>query len=232
MKHEKEEKILDLVQTGYNDIAPEFDLTRKKEIWPKTRELSQEVKGGDKILDLACGNGRLLEALKHKKVKYLGIDNSDKLIEIAKVNYPGYKFITGDMLFLDKAVNDTDKYNYIFCLAALQHIPSRNLRLQVLRSIKKHLEDDGKVFISNWNLWSSKKRNKLIIHNIKKLFGLSKLDFNDLIFSWKNSKGEKTGERYYHAFTKRELMSLAKEAGFKNIKIEEDKYNYWLILKN
>lgn len=232
MTSQKAKEILNLVQTGYDKIASDFDLTRKKEVWPKARELGDKVEEGSKVLDLACGNGRLLEVLKNKEITYLGIDNSIKLIEIAKENYPAYKFIVGDMLNLDHVLKPDNKFNYIFCLAALQHIPSHKLRKQVLTELKKYLTKEGQLIISNWNMWSGKHRKQLIINNIKKIFGLSDLDFNDILFSWKNSKGEKTGNRYYHAFTKRELIKLAKEAGFKNISLEEDPHNYWLILNN
>ena len=44
----------------------------------------------DKIIDLGCGGGRLLQALQKKKripKKYLGIDFSDARIEVAKSAY-------------------------------------------------------------------------------------------------------------------------------------------------
>src|SRR5680860_261077 len=161
MKTSVQQKILNLVQKNYNEIAVDFDMSRKKRIWPRTEEVCSIVKSGDKVLDLACGNGRLLESFHKKEIEYLGIDISEELINIAKKNYPSKNF------------------------------------------------------------------KKIIINAILKIIGLNQLDFKDIIFFWKDSSGNKKSKRYYHAFTKKELIKLSKMAGFKNIKVEKDKYNYW-----
>jgi cyclopropane fatty-acyl-phospholipid synthase-like methyltransferase len=42
---------------------------------------------GQKVLDLGCGNGRLFKILKNKNVKYVGVDNSEKLLLEAQKQY-------------------------------------------------------------------------------------------------------------------------------------------------
>jgi SAM-dependent methyltransferase len=232
MKKSVQQKILDLVKKNYNEIAFDFDMSRKKKTWPKTEELCLGVKNGDRILDLACGNGRLLESFQGKEIDYLGVDISEELIKLAKNNYPNYIFQAGDLLALNNIVPKNQKYDYIFCLAALQHIPGGEARLKVLQDVKLLLADSGTIIISNWNLWKSKHRKKIFKQAILKILGFNRLDFKDVTFFWKDSKGNKTSKRYYHAFTKRELIRLAKRADFKQIKVEKDKYNYWLILNN
>ena len=230
MREEVKEKLRNLVRRNYEEISENFNLTRKKEIWPEIRQVADKIKDGDRVLDLGCGNGRLLEALKDKKIKYLGMDASESLIKKARLNYPGYEFTVQDIL--DLKLEKIEKYNYIFCLAVLQHIPSQELRVEVLKEIKKLLIPGGEIVISNWNLWQSKKHFPLIVKNyFIKIFGQSKLDFGDLIFSWKNSRGEEISQRYYHAFTKNELRLLIKKAGLRIKKIYSDNYNYWLILE-
>jgi len=230
MRAEIREKLRNLVRRNYEEISENFNLTRKKEIWPEIRQVADKIKDGDKILDLGCGNGRLLEAVKDKKIKYLGLDASESLIKKARLNYPGYEFLVQDIL--DLKLEKLEKYNYIFCLAVLQHIPSRELRVEVLKKMKEILVPGGEIIISNWNLWQSKKHLPLIIKNyFIKIFGQSKLDFGDLIFSWKNSQGEEISQRYYHAFTKNELRRLIRKTGLRTKKIYSDNYNYWLILE-
>lgn len=230
MKEQKIQEILTLVKNNYQEIANDFDLTRKKEIWPEIKEWAAKVKDNDQILDLGCGNGRLLEALKDKQINYLGLDNSSELIEIAKNNYPDREFISGDMLNLESAVKIN--FDFIFCLAALQHIPSKKLRLEVLKQMAAKLKIGGEIIVSNWNLWSHKKYRWQLIKNYwLKISGQNKLDFNDLIFPWKNPQGKIISLRYYHAFTKKELKKLARLANLKIIALNRDKYNFWLVLK-
>ena len=222
--------LLKLVHDNYNEIAADFNTTRKKEIWPEMLLFTKNIKDGDRVLDLGCGNGRLIEALKDKKIEYLGIDNSESLIKFASDNYPGYRFIVSDILNLD--IIQGEKFDYIFCLATLQHLPSRELRVQALRSMKNSLSEDGKIIISNWNMWAIRKYYFLIIKSFfNKIIFKNNLEFGDIIFPWKNSKGQETSERYYHAFRKNELSRLAKLAGFSNIVIRKYNYNYWLLLK-
>ena len=81
MKAKTADNLLNLVKDNYNDIATSFDLTRKKEIWPEVRAQAAVIKEGSKILDVGCGNGRLLEALPKQKIDYLGVDNIRELIK-------------------------------------------------------------------------------------------------------------------------------------------------------
>lgn len=238
-------KLLELVQRNYQEIAGQFDQTRQKEIWPEIKILAANLADGASLLDLGCGNGRLIEALRDKKIEYLGLDNSPELIKLAQNNYPAYKFLVGDILKLadvwpaliiksgtpDKQI----KFDYIFCLAVLQHIPSAKLRLQALRAMREALNPGGQLIISVWNLWSpvwrAKRYRTIIFKNyLLKIIGRQDLDFGDLIFPWKNTRGEIVSERYYHAFTKGELLALALKAGFKKIELKKDQYNYWLTI--
>ena len=230
MKVNFQKELLEIVKRNYEEISESFNLTRRKEIWPEIKILAEGIKEGDKILDLGCGNGRLVEALKDKTLEYLGIDASSELISKAKLNYPGYSFLVQDII--DLKFNNDKKYNYIFCLAVLQHIPGTDLRISVLKRMKELLLPGGKIIVSNWNLWRSKKHRILLIKKyLTKLLGRNELDFGDIIFPWKNSQGEEVSTRYYHGFTAGELRSLSKKAGLKIEKLYRDNYNYWLILK-
>lgn len=233
MKTEKAQKLLELVRNNYQDIAADFDATRKKEIWPEIRIFAEKVKNGDNVLDLGCGNGRLLEALKEKQINYLGVDSSSNLIALAKNNYPEQQFIVGDILDLDNLKNVADNnYDFIFCLAALQHVPSQELRLKALRDMADQLKVGGEIIISNWNLWAHKKyRFQLIKNYFLKIIGCYKFEANDLIFPWRNSRGEEKTDRYYHAFTKSELKRLARLAGLKILFFKRDRYNFWLAIR-
>lgn len=228
MEIKKAQEILDLVKRNYQEIAASFDATRKKEIWPEIRKIASEVKENSSVLDVGCGNGRLLEALKDKPVVYLGVDNSEKLINFARQNYPGREFLVTDILKLNAI--SKGQFDEVFCLAVLQHIPSRELRLEALRQMSAKLSDKGRLIISVWNLWHSPKHRPLLLRNFwLKILGKYELDYNDLLFPWKDSSGQVQSERYYHAFTKKELKKLARLSGLRLLRLYGDSHNFWFI---
>jgi 2-polyprenyl-3-methyl-5-hydroxy-6-metoxy-1,4-benzoquinol methylase len=232
MDQKTTEKLLALVKRNYQEIAADFDATRRKELWPEMSRLAEEVKDNDYVLDAGCGNGRLLEAWPDKKINYLGFDNSFELIELAQRNYPGREFMVTDILSLDP-VAPGRKFDHIFCLAVLPHIPSRELRLETLEQLAQRLKPSGRLIISTWNLWGIKKYRGLIFKSYwHKIWRKRKLDFNDLIFPWKNVQGQEVSQRYYHVFTKRELRKLVLSTSLRILELKKDHYNYWLVLKN
>jgi 2-polyprenyl-3-methyl-5-hydroxy-6-metoxy-1,4-benzoquinol methylase len=234
MKQDTVTNLLNLVKRNYNEIAEDFNATRQKEIWPEIQEIVKDLKAGDKVLDVGCGNGRLLEALKGKEVQYLGVDNSTELIKIARRNYPEEKFVMGDLLDLRKI--PAHNFDYVFCLAVLPHIPSQKLRIKALEELRGKLAPQGLLIVSVWNLWSraakkDKIRRVIIKNSLLRVSGRNQLELGDLVFPWQNSRGEAVSQRYYHAFTKMELRDLAKKTGLRFKSLKKDKYNYWLVLK-
>lgn len=229
MKEQQVEKLLKVVKDNYQEIAGDFDETRKKPIWPELLKRVSNVKDGDSILDVGCGNGRLLEALKDKKINYLGIDNSENLIALAQKNYPDNKFVVGNILDLEEL---KEKYNFVISVAVLHHLPSFKLRQHALLQMLNATKDNGSVIFSVWRLWNNKKYRPLLMQNIwKKLIGRYDLEISDLLFSWKNKDGQSVSQRYYHAFTKRELKKLIKAAGYKKFELITEQFNYWVIIK-
>lgn len=234
MNKRTEDELLRLVKDNYNMIAEEYAQTRRKELWAELRRLAGNIEGGDKILDVGCGSGRLLEAVKKKKVVYLGVDNSREIIHAAQGLYLGYRFVEGDILDLS-VVKEID-FDHVFCVAVLQHIPGERLRLKALKQLKNKMAADGRVVITVWNMWSSKwakKKFKSLILRfaLLKFIGKNHMDFGDILFDWKSPDGEKLSRRYYHAFTKRQLKRLFKRAGLKIDRLYKDKRNYYAILK-
>ena len=226
---EEAEKLLDLVKSGYNKIAVSFDATRKKELWPQIRQFTAAVQSGDMILDAGCGNGRLAEAFSGQSVTYLGLDNSRELLKAARKNYPHREFREADIL--DLSAVPEHNFDYIFCLAVLQHIPSRELRLVFLKNLAAKLASNGQLIISSWNLRRQPKYRLMIWKNYwLKAMGRRRLAAADLVFPWHDVSGQAVGERYYHAFRQGELRRLSRAAGLSVRSASVDKYNFWLVL--
>ena len=249
MDKETQEKLLELVRSNYEEIAEEFSKTRQ-EFWPGMKKLGDYVKDGDSVLDAGCGNGRLLEVFKDKKINYVGVDGSERLIELAKKRYKiqdtRYKFMVGDILELDKML--LGYFDNVFCIAVLHQIPGEDLQIKALEQLKNGVKENGKIIISVWRLWKQLRYLKLIVKfallKILKKIGLMSRrasrdldftlrtsgDFGDIIFNWGNAERKIRSDRYYHAFRKCELKKIIKKAGLKIEKIYKDKYNYYVVL--
>ncbi len=223
MKESTRLKLKMIVESSYKETAEEFNLSRQKEIWPKLNEMASLVFSKAKVLDLGCGNGRLLKAFENKNISYLGCDQEEKLINIAKTNWPKHKFVISKIPDMPEG-----KFDYIFSIAVIHHIPGNKQRIEFLEKLKNNLNNQGKIIISVWNL--RKSRPWLVYKSyLKNLFRL-KLEYGDVLFPWKKNHGKQLINRYYHAFSKNSLKKLAKKTNYKIEKIEEDKYNIWLVL--
>lgn len=234
MKKETIKELQNIVERNYNEVARQYSETRKKKLWSGLEELLSRVEPGSKVLDVGCGSGKLLLGLRDKNIEYLGVDTCTKLLSHAEEDYPGFEFKEGDILKLGQ-IPELD-FDYVFAIAVLQHIPSEALRVDALRQLKNKVGDGGKIILSNWNMWSDKWTKP----NFKKLFykflllkiiGKNQMDLGDVVFDWKNEKGEVASQRYYHMFTMRELRRISKKAGLVVEKLYKDEYNYYSILR-
>ena len=255
MNHQTEKELLNIVKQNYSAIAADFNETRKKYLWPEIAKLLQDVKVGSSLLDVGCGNGRLVEALKDSNINYLGIDSCPELIKLAQNNYqtpsddinkdtnpatttpnsspnsqlPTSSFLVGDILELSKIPELN--FDCVACIAVLHHLPGRQLQLDALKQLKNKVAPNGRIIITTWNLWQQKKfLRKIIKFYLLRLLKKNKMDFGDILFDWQG-KDKIFSQRYYHAFTSWQLKSLAHGAGLKIEKLYQDKFNYYLVLK-
>lgn len=216
MDKEYAQYLIDKTKEDYNLISESFSSTRQF-FWEDLRFLIDYTSSRDNVLDVGCGNGRLLEVLKNKKVNYFGVDNSQKLIEIAQKKFPEGNFKIADILNLPFPENYFDK---VYCIAVLHHIPSAEFKLRAFTEMRKVLKPEGLLILTVWNMWQRETAWKEFFKGIfLKIIGKSKLDFKDILYPWKDKKGRVIAERYFHLFTKNELKKLAKKAGFKVKKI-------------
>jgi len=213
MKKDYAEYLLKKTKEDYNLIAEDFSRTRWN-IWAEFSIFRDYVKGGDEILDIGCGNGRLLELLKGKNIEYIGVDNSERLIEIAKrrlqpTRHPEYKakFLVADTLNLPFP---NDYFDKVFLIAVLHNIPSKELRFKALQEARRVLKPEGLLILTVWDIRRKETVILILKHLFLKLIGKSQLDFKDVFVPW----GKKV-RRYYHYFTERELINLVKKEGFK-----------------
>jgi len=224
----KAEKIIQQVKDGYNQIAEQFSNTRQAP-WQEFNLFKEYIKDGQKILDAGCGNGRLFfSVLKDYNVEYQGIDNSEKLIEIAKKKIskfqipiskqiPNPNFQIADMTDIPFADN---YFDLVICIAAFHHLPTKKFRLKSLSEINRVLKPNGHLLMTNW-YWQYWPFWKYFFNNF-----WQKSLLLDFFFPWKSATGQERCLRFYHIFTKSELIKLHKKTGLKIIKIFPDLDTY------
>src|SRR5438067_11687597 len=69
------------------------------------------VPAGASVLEVGCGTGDLLAALKPKEG--VGVDISPRLVDIARGKHPGLDFIVGDAEALDASALEGRTFDYV-----------------------------------------------------------------------------------------------------------------------
>lgn len=193
----------------YDEMGTHFSRTREKRYgegesanWPVTDTYLQKLAAEQSVLDVGCGNGRLVSGLP-QGVDYTGFDFSETLLSAARELYPKQTFIYGNVVE-PAAWQNLSTYDAIFCVAVLHHIPHEEQQLFVLREMRKHLKKDGFLYLTVWNLW----QEKYLSHHLRSA-ELKKHDEK-----WVSIPFMKQWERFCVAFDMRSLMDLMIKAGW------------------
>jgi ubiquinone/menaquinone biosynthesis C-methylase UbiE len=200
-------KIVEATRQAYNTIAPHFDQTRHHTTWAEFHWLKALLSPGHELLDVGCGNGRLLDFL--SGITYTGIDLSPTLIQIAQERYPEWssQFQVADMHALPFSDASFDR---VVAISSLYHSPNRVFRQRALREMFRVLRPGGMVFLVNWNSWQPRfwdDRLRAILAGHPSFFWIP----------WKSSQGEIRAFRYFAVFTKRQMKQDLHAAGFDEI---------------
>lgn len=192
--------IIKSVQQMYDEIGTHFSRTRQKTYgnggssnWLVTDKYLSKLKSGQSVLDVGCGNGKLVSGLP-EGVEYIGTDFSKTLLDEAKKLYPKHNFVYGDVVDPRHWI-DVGKYDAIFCVAVLHHIPERKQQVYILNECRNHLKKDGFLYLTVWNLW----QEKFLQYQLDDHF---EVPYNT---KWK---------RYCVAYDVQTLTDLMTEAGF------------------
>lgn len=206
------ERLLTINREFYNKFGDQFSATRQR-LQPGVKKILETIKDDESVLDLGCGNGHFLNQLFESghTASLLGVDFSLPLLRDAGSSL-GVTFKEVDLTKLsenrEQLLVESGKWKVITCFATLHHIPSNEIRLDILRTVKKLLDKNGKFILSNWQFLNSEKL-KSRIQSWEKV-GLTKedVDENDYLLDWR-SGGE--GLRYVHHFSANELAELANQ---------------------
>ena len=197
------------VQQMYDEIGVHFSRTRSKKYggessnWPIIDHYLELLPPKASILDVGCGNGRLVTGIPNN-VEYYGFDFSRTLVDQAKKEHPARKFVVADATD-HKIWRGLGKYDAIFSIAVLHHIPSRAEQLAILKNAKRHIKTGGMLVLTTWNLWQV----RYLTNHIQSL-KLKKENFRWLEVPYNND-----WKRFCVAIDRPYLVGLLAEAGWK-----------------
>lgn len=132
---------------NYDKIARDYENSFDgKYTLPFNQYLSGHVplKDGDRILDVACGNGRLLKMLAKKaKVEAFGIDISDEMVKAAQEANREITFYVSEA---DKTPFEDNFFDAITVSCAFHHFVRPDAFLKEAHRI---LKPQGKIYIAD-----------------------------------------------------------------------------------
>lgn len=206
MKQELAETIIKDMRQLYNAVAPQWDQTRKH-VWSDVTFLKEVIFENATVVDVGCGNARILKLFDSVNVDYIGIDGSVGLIEIAQQRYPEHKFKVGNMLAVPVEDGVAD---VVICMAALHHVPSVTFRQQAISELARIMKPGGKLVMTNWSSQTPQFRWRYY----RSLIWPGDYDRGDIVVPW----GAEKRPRYVHLFQPKELTELLVKAGFCEVK--------------
>lgn len=146
-------------QSTYDPVAETFARSRKKP-WPDIVELVEQVKLSvmpsrfekllGNVLDVGCWSGRLLDYLPSYQT-YMGIDESEGLLKVARSERAWGIFAKMDMRDIDKL---EPVFDTVFFVASFHHITDTQEQVEVLQKTIALLSSGGVICLLNWNLRS------------------------------------------------------------------------------
>ncbi len=197
--------------------------------------ISEDLKEGNRILDLACGSGDYSIALSKMGFTVNGIDLEKNMIEKAICKNMNEEnkvdFVSGDMTKIKETFKE-NKYNSIFCVGnSIVHLEDKDKIFRLIKDIYSMLENHGELIIQIVNydrivkfgitelptIQNSEVPLEFIRHYIHRPEN-NKVDFNTKLIL-------KSGKEIYEnsvpllILKSDELLSMLSDAGFKDIEL-------------
>lgn len=149
------------------------------------------INDGDAVLDVACGNGRLLKMLSRKaKIKAIGVDVAEEMVKIAKAENPSCSFAVANA---DRLPFEDHKFDAITVCCAFHHFTKPNA---FMKEAYRVLKSGGKLYISDPFM-------PIVLRQLENII-LQFLPMGDV-----------------KLYGKKELEAFFKKAGFENVVIKQ-----------
>jgi ubiquinone/menaquinone biosynthesis C-methylase UbiE len=136
----------------YGELAKYYDLLYQWKDYEKEARIVKELveryktSQGNTLLDVGCGTGKHLQYLTGK-FDCVGLDASEKMLEQARRNMRGGKFVQGDMVNFDLG----RQFDVILCLfSSIGYVRTYSRLGMTLKNFARHLKTGGVTIIEPW----------------------------------------------------------------------------------
>ena len=189
-----------------------------------------------RVLDLACGNMRLARhlarALPRTRIDYYGVDRCAELAEAnhlatcptdddgpapAQVRVHFRETDILEALLVPAAADDNPEplagipaCGLSCCFGFMHHVPSKDLRLAVIRVLIASTAPGGTVILSFWRFMDDERlaaKARAVTEQARASGTVPALDANDYLLGWQD---DASALRYCHHFTEDEISQLAR----------------------
>ncbi len=211
MKKEVVQRLVTINHEFYQRFAKHFSSTRSSPWHGFAFVMDSLPQPCDTFLDVGCGDGRLGRyLLKHQRIRhYTGVDFSNALLDEGRTL--GTTSFHERNLLTPHPLQGLGTFDGIACIAALHHIPSHENRVNLLREIRDHLSDGGRLVISTFQFMQSERLRKKVIDWAAVGLSAEDVEPNDYLVDWKRGGN---GMRYIAYLDHAATRSLLQEAGF------------------
>ncbi len=211
MKAEVVNQLIELNKRFYAQFAGAFSATRSSR-QDGLNTVVTYIGGAAKVLDIGCGNGRLAQRLEREErpIAYLGLDLAE-MVELAVSGCAQLRWVRAEFRLVDLTQPGWSHelpgqpFDAATALAVLHHIPSFELRRDVLREVSGMLAPGGQLLMTNWQFThNARLRNKIVDWQTVSVDS-HELEAGDALLDWKRG-GQ--GFRYCHLLTEDEVQHL------------------------
>lgn len=137
------------VKIHFDNIAGKYDYWKQKGSYYYTlikNFYRKHIPSGSSVIEFGCGTGEVLASCKPKRG--LGIDFSEKILEIARDKYPQYEFRVADV----EDFSPVEKFDYVIMSDLIDHLSDIP---RAIENANRALNHNGRLIITTINpLWN------------------------------------------------------------------------------
>lgn len=213
MREEVRSQLLKLNRAFYSEFAGPFTLSRANPQPGFERLLPYLPQQCERLLDAGCGEGRFGRFLQVRcpHIAYIGVDFSEALLASVRESVAGATVYRRD-LSRSGSLDGLGQFDFVVCLAVLQHIPGREQRVGLLREMAERLQPGGSVALSTWQFLNSERQRRKIVPWHEAEIEAGAVEEGDYLLSWRSGG---FGLRYVAYIDGPEIARLAQGAGLR-----------------